>query len=115
MKFGLLILIIVSFSCGPKPKELLRFVNDQNDAFNAFNISIFSDSNYEKSEFLSEEGGTYSLTNEAIYFKTGPLQDNKLRFTNDNLGCVKASQLVYVNHTTTMRTILDSLYCLNHQ
>ena len=114
MKFGLTILIIVSFSCKPKPKELLRFVNDKNDGFNAF-ISIFSYSSYEKSEFLSEEDGTYRLTNEAIYFKTGPLQDNELRFTKDNSGCIQVSQLVYKNHATTMRTILDSLYCPNHQ
>jgi hypothetical protein len=111
MKYlSLLFLVVISFSCKPKPKELLRFVNDQNDGFNGFNICIYSDSSYEKREWESN-AGQYTMTDSAIYFKTGPLQDNKLVFGKDSAGCISQPQLIYEDRITAMRIILDSLFC----
>ena len=113
MKYRLLVLTIFSFSCKTKPKELLRFVNDQNDGWNAFNIVIHEDSSYTKSEFISDQNGLYSIKNDTVSFKTGPLKNYKLVLTKDSTGHVLKAVLIYQNQTTAMRTISDSLFFQN--
>ena len=118
MKYFLLILVMTSFSCRqkrqPKPaKELMRFVNDQNDGFNAFNISIFDDSSYKKDQSLFAEDverGEYSMNDTAIYFTSGKLNGGRIAFEKDRQG--RLQKPILYRHgimNTPMRIIFDSL------
>jgi len=121
MKFLFLILFISCFSCKQKQqqkpaKELIRFVNDQNDGFDAFNISIFDDSTYERDASLFEEDvqrGNYSTNDTAIYFKSGKLNGDRIVFAKDSSGRINKPVLYQYNISSTpMRIIFDSLFLI---
>ena len=109
MKYYSCLLLLALFSCKHK-KELMRFVNEGNDGWNAFNISIYNDSTYDKREMESKMGA-YTMHGTEIYFKYGPCKDCKLIIDKDSTGCVHDPVLISDDHTTHMRVIFDSLYC----
>lgn len=112
MKRFLSVLILAFlYSCSARPVEILRLVNDQNDGWNAFTVSLFNDSTYKKEEFLSSAGGDYSVINDTVYFTTGALEKQTLVFGKDSLGCNGEPKLVFQRYTTVVRVIFDSLFC----
>lgn len=113
MRYLLFLVTIATFSCKPKPRELLRVVNDQNDGFDAFNIVIYDDSSYVKTEFLSEQTGSYAIINDNIYFKSGTLKNYELVLEKDSSGHISKTALTYQKQVTQMRTLFDSLFFHN--
>lgn len=86
-------------------------VNDQNDGWNAFTVSVFDDGTYKKEVFGGSEAGGCSIRNDTVYFNTGRLKGEAMVFTRGPSGCVYEPALLSQKDRTGMRVNFDSLFC----
>jgi hypothetical protein len=111
MKYLFVILLMIT-SCTQR-KELVRLVNSNNDGFNAFNLSLRSDSSYAKTELVFNATGKYAIIDSLVIFKSGPYEGGKMIFHRDSLGCMNEPLLIEGTRETAMRVLFDSMFCNN--
>jgi len=96
------------------PREILRFVNDQNDGWNAFPIALRDDSTFEI-EHLSfgepdVERGRYSISSEGILLFRGDSSHERIIFEVTPSGHILKPTYISDKRTIAMRVVFDSLF-----
>jgi hypothetical protein len=93
-------------SCRHQSKEILKFVNDQNDGWNAFSITLRDNNTYKREDFGSSYTGKYHISGTTI-----SLGKNEIVFDTTSSGCIYNARYGKEESLTDMRVVFDNLFC----
>jgi hypothetical protein len=109
------IAILVSLlSCRHQPndrKDIFKLVNDQNDGWNAFSITLRNDNTYKREDFGSNETGKYSVSDTIILLNGNNQSGGKIIFDTTRFGCPYNIKYFQTDNPTSMRVVFDSMFC----